>query len=359
MPDQETAQETFSGTKEVEEKHRFDVARLEAYMAAQVPGFEGPLTVSQFKGGQSNPTYKLAARSGNYVLRRKPPGKLLPSAHAVDREFRVMQALHRVGFPVPEPYALCADDSVVGTMFFVMEFIDGRIFWDAHLPGLSKQERRAVYESMNETLALLHSYDVADLGLGDYGRPGNYFGRQIGRWSKQYKASETETIEEMDRLMDWLPAHNPSDDRTCLVHGDYSLYNILFHPTEPRVTAVLDWEISTLGHPFGDLSWNMFIWYAPKFDGGMATLGDSDVAALEIPSEQAYLADYCRRAGLDVPEMAFYRSYAMFRIACIYQGIIGRVRDGTASNPHAADLEVRIRPLAAAAWRQAQRAGAG
>ncbi len=357
MTDEQSAQERFSGTKAVERQHRFDVARLEAYLAGQMEGFAGPLSVGQFKGGQSNPTYKLEAASGTYVLRRKPPGKLLPSAHAVDREFRVLSALREAGFPVPRPHLLCRDETVAGTMFYVMDFVDGRVFWDPTLPGMSADERRAAYGSMNETLARLHGYDVGALGLADYGRPGNYIGRQVARWSKQYLASETERIEDMDRLREWLPANNPSDDTNDLVHGDYSLHNILFHPREPRVAAVLDWEISTLGHPLGDLAYNLLIWYAPKFEGGMATLAGLDLDALGIPTQQAYAATYCRRAGIgEVPELAYYRAYNLFRLACIYQGIIGRVRDGTAANPHAKELEARIRPLAEAAWREARAA---
>lgn len=354
------ADEQFSGTKEVEEKHRFDVAKLETYMQQHVEGFSGPLQVSQFKGGQSNPTYKLETPAQNYVLRRKPPGKLLPSAHAVDREFRVLSALHGTGFPVAKPYALCEDESITGTMFFIMELVPGRVFWDQSMPDLEREERRAIYLSMNETLAKLHSYDVEALGLTDFGRPGNYIARQIGRWSKQYKASETRNIDAMNRLMEWLPENNPSDDTNVLVHGDFGVHNILFHPTEPKVAAVLDWELSTLGHPFGDLTYNMFGWYAPKFEGGMSTLNGLDLEALGIPSQEEYVELYCQNAGLkDVPNMAYYRSFIMFRSACIYQGIIGRVRDGTASNPHAMELDARIEPLAEAAWQEAQHAGAG
>lgn len=351
--------DAYIGTKDVEARHRFDIPNLEAYMDGHVAGFRGPLTVRQFRGGQSNPTYKVEAPSGTYVLRRKPPGTLLPSAHAVEREYRVMGALHGVGFPVPEPYLLCEDESVVGTVFFIMEFIEGRVFWDPALPGVSRSTRGAIYDAMNETLAKLHSYDVETLGLADFGRPGNYFARQLSRWSKQYQVSETESIREMDRLTEWLPENNPSDDTTCLVHGDYNFYNILFHPREPRVAAVLDWEISTLGHPLGDVSTNALIWFAPKFEGGMATLGDSNLDTLGIPSQDSYIAAYCKRSGRDhAPAMAFYRAYALFRLACIYQGIMGRVRDGTAANPQATVLAARIRPLAEAAWREAQTAGA-
>ena len=351
------ADEQFSGTKQVEEKHRFDTAKLEAYMTEHIADFKRPLSVSQFKGGQSNPTYKLDTPTRSYVLRRKPPGNLLPSAHAVDREYRVLKALHAVGFPVAKPYAFSDDESVVGTMFFIMELVPGRVFWEPSMPDLSRDERRAAYLSMNETLAKLHSYDVEALGLTDFGRPGNYIARQISRWSKQYKASETRNINAMNQLMEWLPENNPSDDTNVLVHGDFGVHNILFHPTEPRVAAVLDWELSTLGHPLGDLTYNMFSWYAPRFEGGMSTLRGLDLDALGIPSQQEYVDIYCQNAGLkEVPNMAYYRAYIMFRSACIYQGIIGRVRDGTASNPHAMELDARIEPLAEAAWQEAQQA---
>ncbi|MEM7406880.1 MAG: phosphotransferase [Pseudomonadota bacterium] len=355
----DNAQDQFSGTKPVAEMHRFDEARLLAYLHQHLDGFAEPATISQFKGGQSCPTYRIDARSGRYVLRRKPPGKLLPSAHAVDREYRVITALHAAGFPVPRTYLLCEDETIVGTMFYVMDFIDGRVFWDPTMPDLTRDQRAAALADMSDVMARLHSYDVEALGLRDFGRPGNYIARQISRWSKQYKASETESIGDMDRLIEWLPEHNPSDETNVLVHGDYSMHNVLFHPSEPRVVAILDWEISTLGHPLGDLSYNTLIWYAPRFDGGMATYGDTDLKALGIPSLEQYVSDYCTRAGRDpVPDFGFYKAYTMFRLACIYQGIIGRVRDGTAANPHAAELAERIRPLAAAAWSEATALGA-
>ena len=333
--------------------------QLREYLQGQLPGFEGALEVEQFRGGQSCPTYQLTAPSGRYVLRRKPPGKLLPSAHAVDREYKVLSALSAAGFPVAKPLLLCEDDSVVGTMFYVMEFVEGRVFWDPAMPALDPEQRAEAYSAMARTLAQLHAYDVDAIGLGDFGRPGNYFSRQIGRWSKQYVASETHEIKEMHQLMAWLPESNPSDELSCLVHGDFSLHNILYHPTEPRVVAVLDWEISTLGHPLGDLSYNALVWYAPRFDGGMATLAGQRLGALGIPALDTYLNDYCRLAGRDpIPDMAWYRAYTMFRLAAIYQGIIGRVRDGTAANPHALELEARIRPLAEAAWAEAKTLGA-
>ncbi|NKC10822.1 MAG: phosphotransferase [Gammaproteobacteria bacterium] len=353
------ASDRFSGTKPVEEKHRFDIEQLEDYLGEHLSGFQGPLAVEQFRGGQSCPTYRLQSPSGTYVLRRKPPGKLLPSAHAVDREYRVLTALSKNDFPVARPRLLCEDDDVVGTMFYVMDFVEGRVFWDPAMPGLDPDQRRQAYAAMAEVQATLHCFDVQTLGLDDFGRPGNYFGRQLGRWSKQYVASQTGYIKEMHRLMEWLPQSNPSDGSNCLVHGDFSLHNILYHPEEPRVAALLDWEISTLGHPLGDLSYNTLIWYAPRFEGGMATLAGQDLPALGIPTLDEYGDDYCARIGRDpVADMAWYRSYTMFRLACIYQGIIGRVRDGTAANPHALELEARIRPLAGAAWAEAKSLGA-
>ena len=247
---------TQGETVDVAERHRFDAKKVERYMEEHVEGFRGPLTVGQFAGGQSNPTYRLDAPSGSYVMRRKPPGKLLPSAHAVDREFRVIKALNQTDFPVPRAYVLCEDETVTGTPFYIMSFMPGRVFWDPSMPDVSKSDRSKMFDSMNETLAKLHSYDPVKLGLEDYGRPGNYFARQISRWSKQYVASETETIDSMNKLMEWLPNNIPAGDETTIVHGDYAPHNIMFHPTEPRVMAVLDWEISTLGRPSGDLTYN-------------------------------------------------------------------------------------------------------
>jgi aminoglycoside phosphotransferase (APT) family kinase protein len=344
-------------TKPVAEGHRIDESRLRAFMEAEVAGFAGPMTVRQFQGGQSCPTYRVETPGAAYVVRRKPPGKLLPSAHAVDREYRVMSALSKAGFAVPRTYAFSADESILGTMFYVMEYVPGRVFWDPSMPDLSRDQRAAAYDSMVRTLAQLHGYSVAALGLQDFGRPGNYFARQISRWGKQYKSSETEKIDEMDRLIELLPAINPTDDTAILVHGDYSPHNILFHPTEPKVAAVLDWEISTLGHPLGDLTYNMMIWYAPRTpgaEGGMGNLTGLDLPKLGIPTQAEYLAAYCRHAGREIPDMAFFRAYNLFRSACILQGIIGRVRDGTAANPDAPRLAARIRPLAEAAWAAAQ-----
>ncbi len=359
QPAEESRQERFSGTKPVAEKLRFDPARLEAYMHAHVEGFQGPLDVRQFKGGQSNPTYCLTTPARNYVLRRKPPGKLLPSAHAVDREYRVISALHPTGFPVPRPYCLCEDASVAGTMFYIMEMVAGRVLWEGTLPDCSRAERAAIYDAMNQTIARLHSLDYEKLGLTGFGKPGNYFARQISRWSKQYLASETEPIPEMNKLIDWLPVNIPPDDETCVVHGDYRLDNMILHPTQPKVLAVLDWELSTLGHPLGDFTYHLMQWRMPSGEGEPPGLFESDLGGLGIPDEEAYIAAYCRRTGrARIANLDFYHAYNFFRLAGILQGIIGRVRDGTAASEHAALNAERVRPLAEAGWRAAQAAGA-
>jgi aminoglycoside phosphotransferase (APT) family kinase protein len=357
----ETAQDRFSGTKEVGERHRFDEKKLEAYLSDHLPGFRGPLSVFQFKGGQSNPTYQLVTPSKKYVMRRKPPGKLLPSAHAVDREFRVLSALHPTGFPVAKPWLLCEDESITGTMFYVMDFIEGRVMWDATMPDIAPRQRSAMFDSANETLAKLHSFDYVKLGLSDYGKPGDYFARQISRWSKQYVASETEKNPEMDRLMEWLPKNIPPDNSVSLVHGDYHFSNIMFHPSEPRVVAVLDWEISTIGNPLGDLTYHIMPWRmtGDSISGAQASFATIDFKASGIPTLDEYLAAYCRRTGRkEIANLDFYTSYNLFRTGCILQGIVGRVRDGTAASPHAAEMAARVKPLGQAAWRYAQKAGA-
>jgi aminoglycoside phosphotransferase (APT) family kinase protein len=346
--------ESFVGTMPVVERLRFDVAALEGWMGAHVPAFRGPLEVEQFRGGQSNPTYRLKAGSGRYVLRRKPPGKLLPSAHAVDREYRVMTALGGVGFPVPRTFGLCVDEAVIGTAFFVMECVEGRVFWDPELPELGRDQRGRVYDAMNAVIARLHTIDYAAIGLGDYGKPGNYVARQIDRWTRQYRASETERIEAMDRLIDWLPANVPADASTSIVHGDYRLDNMIFHPTEPRVLAVLDWELSTLGNPLGDFAYHAMSWRLPP--GSFRGLGGADLAALGIPGEDAYRAAYCRRTGrADIPNWDFYLAYNMFRLAAILQGIMGRVRDGTAASSRARESGERAKVLARLGWEQVER----
>ncbi len=350
-------QSAFSGTREVPERLRFDASRLESYLAEHLPGFAGPIVVSQFKGGQSNPTYLIETPLRRYVLRRKPPGKLLPSAHAVDREYRVISALHAEGFSVAEPLLYCEDESVVGTAFFVMGFVDGRVFWEPHMPESYPAERAQIYDSMNATLARLHSFDPAAIGLGDYGRGENYVGRQVARWSKQYRASETERIEDMERLIDWLPAHLPPDQPTRVVHGDYRLDNMIVAPDAPTIVAVLDWELSTLGDPLADFSYHLMQWHMPHSDAGTGSLVGFDLAALGIPARDSYIAAYLARTGLDPrPHLSVYFAYNFFRLAAIMQGIAGRVRDGTATSAYAASKAQLVRPLAAQAFEFARQA---
>ncbi len=342
-----------SGTKEVAESHRFDEAKLAAWMQANVEGYVGPLEVRQFKGGQSNPTYQLVTPGKKYVLRRKPPGKLLPSAHAVDREYKVITALYPTGFPVARSYGLCTDDSVIGTMFYVMDMVEGRILWDQQLPQYEPAERHAIFMAKLKTLADLHNTDHEAIGLGDYGKPGNYMGRQVDRWTKQYKASETEHLEEMERLIDWLPKSLPAQERTSVVHGDYRLDNMVLHPTEPRVIAVLDWELSTLGEPLADFTYLLMNWV----NGGISQI--PDLKAHGIPSIDEYVAEYCRLTGrTGLHDLDWFFSYNMFRLAGICQGIVGRVRDGTANSPQAAAMAERVPLLAKSAWVYAQKAGA-
>ena len=349
--------EFFAGTKAVEERHRFDEARLAAWMQDNVEGYQGPLTVQQFKGGQSNPTYRLDTPGRSYVLRRKPPGKLLPSAHAVDREFKVISALHKVGYPVARPYGLCTDESVIGTMFYIMSMEEGRVFWNGALPSLPKEERFPIYRAEIETLARLHQFDPNEIGLGDFGKPGNYFARQIDRWTKQYRASETRVIEAMDRLIEWLPRTVPVQERTSVVHGDYRLDNMIFHPNEPKVRAVLDWELSTLGDPLADFTYVIIGWVM-KHDG-RASVGGLDYEAIGIPSVDQVIEMYCKATGRDsIPDVNWYFSYNLFRLSAISQGIAGRVRDGTASSPRAIEAGERAVPLAELAWEYAVKAGA-
>jgi len=343
----------FTGTMPVTERHRFDTAALVRWMREHVDDFRGPLEIEQFRGGQSNPTFRLSAGGRRYVLRRKPPGKLLPSAHAVDREYRVITALRDTDVPVARSYALCLDETIIGTAFYIMDYIEGRIFWDPTLPDLAPTQRRPVYEAMNAVIAALHKVDYAALGLSDFGRPGNYFKRQIDRWTKQYRASETEKIEAMDRLIEWLPQHLPPDDETSIVHGDYRLDNMIFHPSEPRVLAVLDWELSTLGNPLGDFSYHMMTWeLGPEAYRG---LGGKDLTALGIPGKEEYRALYCRRTGREaIAHWDFYMAYNMFRLAAILQGIMGRVVEGTAANLRARESGARARVLGEAGWRRAE-----
>lgn len=352
-------QQAFSGTKDAAGALALDAARLEAYLAREVKGFAGPLSVKQFKGGQSNPTYLLETPARAYVLRRKPPGRLLPSAHAVDREFRVIGALAAQGFPVAEPILYCADEAAAGTAFYVMGFVDGRVFWEPQMPGSNAAERAAVYDAMNATIARLHGFDPAQIGLGDFGKGENYVARQVERWSKQYRASETEKIEEMERLIDWLPKHIPPAGAARLVHGDYRLDNLIIGHERPEVVAVLDWELSTLGDPLADFTYHLMAWHMPHSESaaGTATLAGHDLGALGIPPMADYIADYVARTGLDPrPHLAAYLAYNFFRIAAILQGIIGRVRDGTATSEFAPAKAEMVRPLAGKAWDFARQA---
>ena len=354
-------QSAFSGTKEVADALRVDAGRLQNYLAKNLAGFSGPLTTKQFKGGQSNPTYLLETPGRRYVMRRKPPGKLLPSAHAVDREFRVTSALHKQGFPVAEPFLFCADETVAGTPFYIMAFADGRVFWEPQMPGSNPAERAAVYDAMNATIARLHSFDPATIGLGDFGKSENYVGRQVDRWSKQYRASETETIDEMNRLIEWLPQHVPPQGAARVVHGDFRLDNLILHHDASNILAVLDWELSTLGDPLADFSYHLMAWHMPQTDSaaGTATLVGQDLKALGIPSREAYVEAYRASTGRDPrPYLPVYLAYNFFRIAAILQGIIGRVRDGTATSEFAPAKAEMIRPLAAKAWEFARQAGA-
>jgi aminoglycoside phosphotransferase (APT) family kinase protein len=351
------AADTFSGVKPVEPRHRFDEAALARWMQAKVPGYAGPLTVLQFKGGQSNPTYRLETPNRAYVLRRKPFGALLPSAHAVDREYRLITALHGTGFPVPLTYGLCEDPEVIGAVFYVMEAVEGAIHWDGALPGMKPAERRRVYEAMIGALARLHNVDYEAIGLADYGRPGNYFARQVERWTKQYRASETDRIEAAENLIAWLPKTVPEQTRVSIVHGDYRLDNMVLSPDGSRVAAVLDWELSTLGDPLADFSYLLMQWVMPS--DGRSGLAGLDLAALGIPSMEEAAALYCRQTGREgVPALDWYFAYNLFRLTGIVQGIAGRVRDGTAASAQAAEMAARAPRLAEAAWSFAQRAGA-
>ena len=352
-------QQAFSGTKEAAAALRLDAARLEHYLAAQIIGFAGPLAIKQFKGGQSNPTYLLETPSRRYVLRRKPPGKLLPSAHAVDREYRVTRALYAQSFPVAEPLVYCADENIAGTPFYVMDFVDGRVFWEPQMPGSNPAERAAVYDSMNATIARLHALDPAKIGLADFGKGENYVARQVERWSKQYRASETEKIDAMERLIAWLPDHIPAGGPVRLVHGDFRLDNLIVARNQPKIAAVLDWELSTLGDPLADFSYHLMTWHMPHSESaaGTATLVGHDLRSLGIPSMSNYVDAYVARTGLDPrPALPVYLAYNFFRIAAILQGIIGRVRDGTATSEFAPAKAEMIRPLAEKAWDFAKQA---
>jgi aminoglycoside phosphotransferase (APT) family kinase protein len=341
----------------VTERHRFDTARLAAHLERHLPQFRGPLDVQQFQGGQSNPTYLLTTPDARYVMRSKPgpAAKLLPSAHAIEREFHVMRALASHGIPVPWTLLLVEDESVIGRAFYIMEHVEGRIFWEQSLPALSVTERSAIYDEMNRVIARLHLVDIERAGLSDYGRSGNYFARQIGRWSKQYRASETQNVEAMNRLIEWLPGHIPPGDETTVVHGDYRMDNLVFHPSEPRIIAILDWELSTLGHPLADFSYHCMSWHiAPGAFRGIAGL---DLAALGIPTEDEYMARYAERTGRNAIEhWSFYLAYNLFRIAAILQGVYKRATEGIASSDNALKAGDNARALAELGWSVAQRA---
>jgi aminoglycoside phosphotransferase (APT) family kinase protein len=354
--DQQQDYSSFVGTRAVSEQQRFDVDALSAWLREHVDGFNGPLAVEQFAGGQSNPTFKLVTPARSYVMRTKPApaAKLLPSAHAIEREYRVMHALAKSDVPVARMLALCEDEAVLGRAFYVMEHVDGRVLWNPALPGMTREERAAIFDEMNRVMAALHRVDVERVGLADYGKPGNYLARQIARWSKQYEASETEPIEAMHRLIEWLPEHVPkeardSEAKSAIVHGDYRLDNLIFHASEPRVLAVLDWELSTLGDPIVDFAYHVMTWHVdPQQFRGIAGL---DWDTLGIPDEASYVARYCERTGFSIPgDWNFYLAFNMFRIAAILQGIMKRVTIGTAASAQAADAGRRARPMAELAW---------
>jgi aminoglycoside phosphotransferase (APT) family kinase protein len=351
------AQAAFTGTTVPEGKDIIDEAALAAWMVDNVQGFVGPVEVRKFAGGQSNPTYKLTSPSGSYVLRRKPLGPLLPSAHAVDREYKVIAGLHPTGFPVAKPYGLCTDDSIIGSWFYIMDMVEGRTIWDGAMPGSDPTERRAVYEAMIDTLAALHAIDIEATGLSDYGKPGNYFERQVGRWTKQYRAAQTEVMPEMERLIEWLPKTLPAQDRVSIVHGDYRIDNMIFDAKEPKVLAVLDWELGTLGDPLADFTYVAMAWVTEN--GGRSGVMDLDRKTLGIPELDEMVTRYCAATGRDsIPNLNWYFAFNFFRLAGIIQGIKKRVIEGTATSSHARDMSERVYPLAEAAWNFAVKAGA-
>jgi len=349
----------FVGTRPVTGSHVFDLSSLEQWLLSNMAGFEGPLSVEMFKGGQSNPTYKLVTPKCAYVMRAKPGpvAKLLPSAHAIEREFAVMNGLNGTAVPVAKMHVLCEDESIIGRAFYVMEFVAGRVLWDQSLPGMTPNQRGEIYDEMNRVIAALHSVKYADQGLANYGKPGNYIERQVARWSKQYLASRTQDIPEMDRIMAWLPANMPNSAKdeslVSIVHGDFRLDNLMFHPTEPQVLAVLDWELSTLGHPLADFSYHCMAWHIKP--GSFRGIGGLDHKALGIPEEADYINRYCNRTGFTTPDKLavdwnFYMAYNLFRIAAILQGIAKRVEDGTASSEQAKSSGAGAKPMAELAW---------
>ena len=348
----------FSGTMPMAPQHRLDEARLAEWMGRHVEGVRGPVTVEQFRGGQSNPTYLAATCAGRFVVRTKPApaARLLPSAHAIEREYRVMKALGAAGIPVPRMVALCEDEAVLGRAFFVMEFVAGRVLWDQSLPAIDRAGRQAIYAEMNRVISALHSVDPAVAGLADFGRAGNYLERQVSRWTRQYQASRTGPMEAMDRLMAWLPAHIPAEDATAVVHGDFRMDNLVFHPEEPRILAILDWELSTLGNPLADFAYHCLAWHIPP--GQFRGIAGLDLAALGIPTEEEYVAMYCRRTGRDrIPHWDFYLAYNLFRLAAILQGIMKRHVEGVASSLKAEDAGRRAGGLAELGWKIASGIG--
>lgn len=354
-------QRDFTGTRAPSAAVAFNEKHLTAWMEKQIASFQGPLIIEQFKGGQSNPTFLLRTPHHLYVLRRKPPGNLLPSAHAVDREFRVMAALYQAGYPVAAPLALCLDETVIGSIFYVMAHVAGRVLWDPAMPGSNIDERQAVFSAMNTTLASLHCFEPAGLNLSDFGRAEAYVARQIARWSKQYVASRTSDIPEMDRLAAWLPTALPPEPPARLVHGDFRLDNLILDVDQPKILAVIDWELATLGDPLADFTYHLMQWILPPAPsgGGIASLKGIDLSALGIPHLEEYARDYAAKTGFDpLPYLDFYFAYNLFRLACILQGIAGRARDGTATSASAQTMFGQIRPLAEAGWHYAQRAGA-
>lgn len=354
------AQILFTGTRPVAPQHAFDNDAVARWMRQHVADFEGDLHVEQFKGGQSNPTFLMAAGGRHYVMRRKPPGDLLPSAHAVDREFRVLSALANSEVPVARVHALCEDTSVIGSMFYVMDHVEGRILWDPKLPGMTRDERGEIFDEMNRVMAALHRVDPVAIGLSDYGRPGAYLERQVARWTKQYKAAETEPIDAVDQLIDWLPRHMPAQGETRIVHGDYRLDNVIFHPTEPRILAVLDWELSTLGDPLVDFAYHCMTWRMPS-EGQSRGLAGADLSALGIPTEADYVKRYMERTGrreaVSERDWTYYLVFNMFRLVGILQGIAKRAQLGNASNATAVETGKRARPLAEQAWALARSLG--
>lgn len=346
--------EDFTGTMSVQDQHRVDSAALESYLHEHVEGFEGGLQLEEFKGGQSNPTYKLTAGSKRYVMRRKPPGTLLKSAHAVDREYKVISALGNTDVPVSKTHCLCTDDSIIGSWFYVMDYVDGRIFWDLQIPSVDKIERSSIYDSLNDSIAKLHNVDYKAVGLADFGKSTDYIARQINRWSKQYHLSQTDDIPEMDRLIEWLPKNIPSGDEACIVHGDYRLDNVMVHKSQPRVEAILDWELSTIGHPLADFAYHCMSWLLVTDE--FSTLSNAQRRAKGIPTVEEYVAKYCERTGRDgIENWDFYMAYNMFRIAAIIQGIRGRVRDGTAASQAAGEMTDRVTPMAKQGWAQVEK----